>query len=260
MLARAGLPGGRAERLSGGSVSAVYRVGDRVVKTHPRAPAGLFEAEAAGLRALAAEGVRVPAVQWSGPEGIVMDHLPPGPDDPDGLAEQVARLHGAARADYGWPGPVFLGPFPLPHSPASHDWRRFWRAHRVEPLLAATRGALGPLAARIDALLDRFEPPSEGPCLVHGDLWGGNVLMSAAGAALIDPSVWRGERVVDLAMMRLFGGFGPRFWQVYRALRPIPAEVERAIPFHQLYFVLVHVHLFGAGYLGAVERILGAYR
>lgn len=256
VLARAGLPDTPTTRLSGGSISDVHRAGAWVVKCHPRAPAGLFEAEARGLRALSDAGVRVPAVRWAGPEGIVMRHLPPGPDDPVGLAEQIARLHATPADDYGWPDPIFLGSFPLPRSPASTDWPDFWARHRIDPLLAATRTTLGAMAPAVERLLADFDPPVEGPCLVHGDLWSGNVLMSAAGPALIDPSVWRGERSVDLAMMHLFGGFGPRFWDAYRALRPIPRAVAEAIPFHQLYFVLVHVHLFGAGYLGHVRRIL----
>ncbi len=260
VLALAGLPTGPSVALSGGSVSDVHRIGRWVVKCHPDAPPGLFEAEARGLRTLANAGARVPAVRWAGPEGLVMRYLAPGPADPVGLAEQVARVHRAPADAYGWPSPVFLGPFPLPHSPTSHDWSAFWRTHRIEPLLKATRSRLGRLGPAVDDLLDRFEPPAEGPCLIHGDLWSGNVLASAAGPALIDPSVWYGERAVDLAMMRLFGGFGPRFWQAYRALCPIPDAVEESLPYHQLYFVLVHVYLFGAGYLGHVADIVHRYR
>lgn len=260
VLARAGLPDRPTVRLSGGSISDVHRAGDWVVKCHPRAPVGLFEAEARSLHALDDAGVRVPEVRWSGPEGIVMAYLPPGPDDPIGLAEQIARLHRQRRPRYGWPHPTFLGSFPLPPAPGSDDWSAIWRQHRIEPLLRATRQALGPLFGPVERLLHDYHPPTEGPCLIHGDLWNGNVLMSADGPALIDPSVWHAERAVDLAMMQLFGGFGPRFWDAYRAVYPIPKAVERGLPYHQLYFVLVHVHLFGAGYLSHVRRIVDALR
>lgn len=267
LLERAGLTDALSDAhptpLAGGDISAVHRAGPWVTKSYATAEAttpGLFEAEAAGLRALSDAGVRVPTVRWVGADGIVMDYLPPGPDDPRALAEQIARLHHTAAEAYGWPGPVFLGSFPLPMSPDTRDWADFWRRFRIEPLLDATRPILGPLADAIERWLDRFAPETEGPCLIHGDLWGGNVLMTDAGPALIDPSVWRGERVVDLAMMRLFGGFSERFWDAYRALYPIPSAIERAIPFHQLYFVLVHVHLFGAAYLDHVRRLLTCSR
>ena len=100
----------------------------------------------------------------------------------------------------------------------------------------------------------------EGPSIIHGDLWSGNVLMTEQGAALIDPSVWVGERAVDLAMMRLFGGFATPCWDSYRETLPIPSEIEEAIPFYQLYYVLVHVYFFGESYLPSVDNILRQYR
>ena len=51
--------------------------------------------------------------------------------------------------------------------------------------------------------------PTEPPARLHGDLWGGNLLVDESGApCLIDPAVYGGHREMDLAMMRLFGGFG----------------------------------------------------
>ncbi|MCB9544141.1 MAG: fructosamine kinase family protein [Myxococcales bacterium] len=234
----------------------VFRAGAHVIKTQPDPPPDLYPAEAAGLDALAATGVRAPAVRWRDPAGLIIDHLPPGPDDPDDLARQLATLHATPAAAYGWPGPVFIGRFPLGAAPTTTDGRTFWAEHRLRPLWRATRQALGPLADPTARYIDRFDPPLEGPTLIHGDLWNGNVLMTPAGAALIDPSAWHGERAVDLAMMTLFGGFGPRFWQTYRRLCPIPPAVEAALPGYRLYFVLVHVHFFGAGYLDAVRRII----
>lgn len=245
--------------LSGGSMGEVWRCSRWVVKLHPDAPPGLFQSEARGLDALARAGVRVPQVHLADDAGIVMDWLPPGPSDPVSLAEQVARLHDIRRSTYGGHHPVFLGRYPLPDSPAGDDWAAFWADHRILPLVSETRRQLGPLAGRIERLLGAYQPPVEGPVLLHGDLWAGNVVHSADGAALIDPSVWCGERAVDLAMMRLFGGFDGAFWRRYRALRPIPDSVERAIPFYQLYYLLVHVLFFGAGYLGGVRRVLETY-
>jgi len=259
LLSRAGLPSIEPIQLSGGMMGDVFRCGEWVVKTHHAPPHGLFPAEAKGLRALAATGARVPRVRYADEDGVVMAYLRPGPADPLGLAEAVATVHGARGQRYGWDDAVFLGRFALPVAAEGSRWRGFWAESRVRPLLHVARTILGRLAPRVEALLERHEPPTEGPTLLHGDLWGGNVVMSDAGAALIDPSVWYGERGVDLAMMRLFGGFNARFWAAYGERLPIPREVEASIPFYQLYFLLVHVHFFGAGYCRGVEDVLRRY-
>jgi phosphatidylserine decarboxylase len=228
----------------------VWRSGRYVVKSHPRPPEGLFEAEATGLRALGAAGARVPEVFWAGHDGIVIEWLP-GEPDAHGLAATVAAIHRARGERYGWEGPVFLGRFELPSGWAD-DWRTFWAARRIQPLLRSTWTQLGALGPRCERLLATVQPPQEGPVLLHGDLWAGN----AHGRAVIDPSCWYGERGVDLAMMKLFGGFDAAFWSAYEDRLPVPAAVWAAVPFYQLYYVLVHVHFFGAGYLADVERCL----
>lgn len=257
ILKAAGLRAPEPVPLSGGDVSRVFRAGPYVVKTHEAPPPGLFRTEAEGLAALAGAGVRVPQVFWVGEEGIVLEYLPPGPDDWEGLAEMLARLHREARPRYGWPRPGYLGTFPLPAG-ESEDWSRFFAEKRLLPLIQATWSQLGSLGPELEALLARLELPTEGPVLIHGDLWSGNVHMSTKGPALIDPSVWASERGVDLAMMRLFGGFPGPFWQAYEDLFPVPAEVWEALPCYQLYYLLVHVHFFGRGYLASLRRALTA--
>ena len=94
--------------------------------------------------------------------------------------------------------------------------------------------------------------------MIHGDLWSGNVVHALDGPTLIDPSAWRGERAVDLAMMSLFGGFQGAM-ERYEQLHPIPKEVHEAIPFYQLYYLLVHVHFFGSSYVSSVRGVLNRY-
>jgi len=259
LLSRCALPSEPTQHLSGGMMGEVYRCGDWVVKTHPSPPPGLFPAEARGLRALADVGVRTPTVRYADEDGIVMRFLHPGKPDPSGLAEQLARLHRARGPEYGSPTRVFLGRFALPTIPMKSDWLPYWAQARIRPLVEATRQTLGRLASRVETLLTVYRPPIEGPSLLHGDLWNGNVVMAREGATLIDPSVWYGERAVDLAMMRLFGGFGRSFWSKYEALCPIPKAVEESIPYYQLYYLLVHVHFFGAAYCQGVDGALRHY-
>jgi len=255
VLEAAGLKAPAPEPLAGGDVARVYRAGPYVVKTHPSPPPGLFRAEAEGLSALAEAGVRVPRVLWVGEEGLVLEYLPPGPADWEGLARMLARLHTTRAPRYGWPRPGYLATFPLPAG-EDKDWSRYFAEKRLLPLVQATRPRLGALARELEALVGGLELPTEGPTLLHGDLWSGNVHMSERGPALLDPSVWVGERGVDLAMMRLFGGFPRRFWEVYEEALPVPKELEAALPCYQLYYLLVHVYLFGEGYREAVRQAL----
>jgi phosphatidylserine decarboxylase len=262
LVARAGLPADLPrEPLSGGDVSRVVRVGPAVVKHHPGGPVefvggphprGMFASEAAGLRQLGAAGVPVPAVRWVDDDGIVLDDLGEGPEDWPALGRAVARLHADRAERYGADPPLFIATVELPTG-WSADWPALYREQRIEPLL----GSLDPArAARVRTWLDRQDLPREGASLVHGDLWRGNVVFGARGPALIDPSAQRAERALDLAMIALFGGFPEAFHRAYREVLPVPAEVERSLPAYQLYFLLVHVRLFGDGYLPAVDRIL----
>jgi len=129
---------------------------------------------------------------------------------------------------------------------------------RIRPLLDATRPVLGGAARVVEQVLDEVEPPTEGPGWIHGDLWSGNVHHSVDGPALIDPSAQVGERGVDLAMMSLFGGFPAAFWEAYEGVAPIPEAVRAAVPYHQLLYLLVHVHFFGGAYVAQTERVAAA--
>ena len=56
--------------------------------------------------------------------------------------------------------------------------------------------------------------------------------------------------------MRLFGGFGDRVFDAYDEAWPLADGHERRIALYQLYPLLVHVNLFGGGYVGSVARAL----
>ena len=96
--------------------------------------------------------------------------------------------------------------------------------------------------------------------LLHGDLWGGNYLIATDGAPyLIDPAVYYGHSMVDIAMSRLFGGFGSEFYDAYHQIIPQPVHHDIQIDLYQLYYLLVHLNLFGSGYYSSVSSILKRY-
>ena len=107
--------------------------------------------------------------------------------------------------------------------------------------------------ARIDALVGPPEPPAR----LHGDLWGGNVLSDERGLpVLVDPAPYGGSREVDLAMMRLFGGFSAGVFAAYEDVFPLAPGHEERVALWQLYPLLVHVNLFAGSYVASLERTL----
>ena len=134
------------------------------------------------------------------------------------------------------------------------------------PLLdrARTQGLLGAsldgLASRLLARLDELVGPAEPPSRLHGDLWAGNWLCDTAGEpVLIDPAVYGGHREMDLAMMKLFGGFSPRVFDAYAEAAPLAPDWQERVPLYQLYPLLVHLNLFGTSYASGLERAIRGY-
>jgi protein-ribulosamine 3-kinase len=68
--------------------------------------------------------------------------------------------------------------------------------------------------------------------------------------------VYYGDREADLAMTRLFGGFGERFYAAYGASFPLDAGWRIRTDLYNLYHVLNHLNLFGAGYSGQALALL----
>ena len=172
---------------------------------------------------------------------------------------------------YGWHLDNFIGSLPQENGEMSH-WAEFWTERRIEPQvrLARDRGFFGGEGGRVlERLMSRMEEilPLEaqsGPGLLHGDLWSGNFFPDPQGdPVLIDPAVYRGEGEVDLAMMELFGRLPAGFTEGYGRTRPIPDEYGAfRRDLYQLYYLLVHVNLFGGSYeggsLSAAKKVLAA--
>ena len=269
--------------VAGGSISQAVRVevdGRPVFLKHdPSAPPGFFAAEALGLDALrAVSGApRIPhvlavhdTVDAGGgrePSWLLLEWLEPDArtrEFGERLGRALAALHAPAAGGWGWSDANFIGALPQDNVPAA-TWAELWRARRLQPQLrlARDRGRMPGDGAWWDrlfaALPDALVPAeAEGPSLVHGDLWSGNVLCTTGGKpALVDPAVYRGHREVDLAMAELFGGFDARFHAAYREARPL-ADGYGAVrrPIYQLYYLLVHVNLLGGGYVAQTEAVL----
>jgi fructosamine-3-kinase len=252
-----GVAQGRLERLAGGDLSEVLLVPRAegpplVAKGGPN-----VTAEAAMLRALAAAGVQVPAVEGEYDTILLIDHIPnDGVMSPNAWADvgaAVAQLHAQRGEAYGWPVDYALGTVALDNR-EGQDWVRFWGEQR---LIAAARLLDRPWRVRVEALVRGLAariPASPAPALLHGDLWAGNILVDSGRlAAFIDPACYHGHAEVDLAMLCLFSTPPPEFWAAYGER----AEGwEARLPIYQLFPALVHLRLFGATYAPMVERLL----
>jgi len=279
--------GGEPERITssagigGGCISHGLRLStDRghtyFLKWKPQAPAGMFEAETDGLVALRAPDVlRVPeplahGTTLAGESWLLLEHVAGGPRPPGWdarLGRGLAAVHDAAERDeFGWHRDNWIGSLPQGNEP-TRSWGDFWRERRIAPQLERARQAGHLKGHTMDRLLGTVDAALEGverPALLHGDLWSGNAYAAVDGApVVIDPAVYVGDGEVDLAMTELFGGFGRAFYSAYAEARGISeayASHRRAL--YQLYYLLVHVNLFGASYVAparrAAEEVLAA--
>lgn len=243
------------------------------VKTAPASSLDMFEAEAAGLRELAAAGaVRVPEVYECGVRDglafIEMEKLNlerPTAAIEETFGEQLAQLHRRTADRFGWTRDNTIGPTPQINT-QSDDWIEFFREHRLgfQLALASRNGYGGELQELGEALLGRlpafFADYAPEASLLHGDLWGGNWGVADGEPVIFDPAVHYGDRESDIAMTRLFGGFGKSFYAAYNSAWPMAAGHEQRCDLYQLYHVLNHLNLFGSGYhgqaLGLMRRLL----
>jgi protein-ribulosamine 3-kinase len=223
---------------------------------------GMFHAEAQALEVIrATQTVRVPAVVALG-DWLVTEWIEPAPMTRtawEKLGGQLAEMHRHQSPQFGWQASNYIGSLPQSNS-WSADWTEFWRDQRIIPQIEGLGTAH---RQRVDKLLlhaaDELAAGNhEGASLLHGDLWGGNIHGAEHGdAAVIDPSSYYGHREVDLAMAALFGGFDPCFYEAYNAAWPLERGYDRRRLFYQLYYMLVHVNLFGGAYLSGTMSLVG---
>lgn len=182
------------------------------------------------------------------------------------LAQQLARQHQVNSDTFGLEFDTLIGGLPQPNR-QEKSWITFFAEHRLRHMAqcAHLAGKLpGNIVVRLDRLIDRltdFLPFESTASLLHGDLWGGNILcQSGKLAGLIDPAIYYGDREIELAFGTLFGDLGPEFFARYNEIYPIkPGFFEERRDLYNLYPLLVHVRLFGGHYVGSVDHILARF-
>ncbi len=238
-------------------------------KQGPPSALAMFEAEAEGLAELKKAGaIRVPEVYDVGADAdgayIEMERfeLERGRErDAATLGAGLAALHRHTADLHGWHRDNTIGSTPQ-HNPQTDDWVAFFRDHRLQFQLdlAARNGYAGELQDRGNRLAERlgdlFEGYDPAPSLLHGDLWAGNWGVANGVPVIFDPAVYFGDRETDIAMTRLFGGFGGAFYREYERAWPLAAGSAERLGLYKLYHVLNHLNLFGSAYLDQALSIL----
>lgn len=259
-------------RLPGGCIGEVYRVdlpdGSTLVAKTADGQGARLDIEGYMLRVLAERSrLPVPGVRHSSPTLLLMDFLPGSSVFNDAAqahaADLLAELHSIRGAAFGLERDTLIGGLPQPNPPTA-AWLDFFRDHRLwymgkEAVRAGQLpAAFLPRLERFGDQLDRWLTEPEHPALIHGDLWTTNILaVGGRITGLLDPAIYYAHPEIELAFSTLFHTFDAAFFRRYQERRPLaPGFFEERCDIYNLYPLLVHVRLFGGGYVSAVDQIL----
>lgn len=262
--------------VSGGDINQAYYVqtewNEYFVKANPKMKIDFFEFERKGisiirntstidvptvLDCIEVEGVPMLWMEWiEGEKTKETDKL---------LGERLAALHLVQVMGYGLEGESYIG-YLKEKNKLLDNWIQYYRDVRLNSQLERGR-QLGTITLdrekKLMTLMDRLEewiPKSPKPSLLHGDLWSGNWMSGQEGVPyLIDPAILYGDHEFELAFTELFGGFSNQFYKAYNSVYPHSSEYSDRKELYQLYYLLVHLNMFGESYGGSVDRILRRY-
>lgn len=242
------MPGGNLSRIT----QIVLADGRKAVVKNGPSP----RTEAAMLTAIAASGAPAPAVLGVDDDTLVIEVVTAGGalhNAWSDLGSVLALLHSTKGERYGWPQDYAFGELTILNDWADH-WPTFWAERRLLAHIAHLPTSLARRVETLAADLSNRLPARPTPSLLHGDLWGGNILTDGDRiSGLIDPACYFGHGEVDIGMLTLFDNPGSAFFETYGSLEP---QHEERLVIYRLWPALVHLRLFGDGYRSMVERFL----
>lgn len=263
--------------VGGGSINNTYKISANgrshffcKINEAVRFP-GMFEQEKKGLELLAKAGMKVPAVIATyianDQQVLIMEWVDQGLRSAnfwEAFGERLAALHSIRETYAGLDEDNYMGALKQSNQ-LTESWVDFLIQQRLGPQVKlAFESHLLQLkhVNQFESLYKKLPEifPKNTLCLLHGDLWSGNFLCDhAATPVLIDPAVYYGYPGMDLAMTTLFGGFDSLFYDTYNYHLPFPANHREQWDICNLYPLLIHLNLFGKGYLQSIVSVTQHY-
>ncbi len=259
------------QRVTGGDINTAFLLSDQdssyFIKLNEKQHSALFEAESYSLNQISQQtDLRCPEVICSGQtmdkSFLVLEALSfitPNDDDWKSLGKAIAKMHkDTQHGQYGWQDDNYIG-LNLQANKWSSNWSTFFAEQRIGwqlQLLNEKSISLGNIEHITTVCHDALLHHHVTPCLVHGDLWQGNVGFTTDGPCVFDPACYYGDREADIAMTELFGHFPAPFYQGYQEDYPLPKHYEERKQVYNLYHMLNHANLFGGVYIEQSKAIL----
>jgi len=268
-----------SQSVTGGDINNSFKLTDAknkpwFIKTNKPSKLDMFEAEAAGLKALReTQSFRIPQSICYGKNDqyayLVLEYLHLSPNSAQKFTGQaLAKMHRYYPSQqskmsnlFGWERDNTIGSTPQANQ-YHKNWISFWKQERLlfQLNLAKSKGYSSSnyekglkLADNLAAFFTTYTPR---PSLLHGDLWSGNCASDEQGKPVIfDPAVYWGDRETDLAMTELFGGFNQQFYAAYHADYPLDQGYKTRKQLYNLYHILNHYNLFGGSYASQAARM-----
>ncbi|MBU6080604.1 MULTISPECIES: fructosamine kinase family protein [Allobacillus] len=264
------------QSVSGGSINDSYWIQTAsqqyFMKVHTDSPQDFFHIEKTGLDQIrSTKTIHVPEViNYSDEQGeayLLMEWVEGKQTSKTDvmLGRNLALMHQQTNSKHGFYSDTYIGTLPQTNAMCA-SWVDYYRDFRLKNQLELgiqTKRIHGVRREKLERLMERLDellPNDVSASYLHGDLWGGNWLVGPKGVPyLIDPSFLYGHRLFELAFTELFGGFSQTFYNEYNEVYPIDSYYKDIKEIYQLYYLLVHLNLFGEMYGASVDRILNRY-
>ncbi|MFT8812207.1 fructosamine kinase family protein [Oenococcus sp.] len=256
------------QEVHGGDINRAYALTDSkgqryFLKVQPKSVPEFFQHEADGLRLLG-QAARVPKVLALGEVGkdqwLLLEYLhTTNSGDQYALGQGLAKIHAITSPNHKF---GLDSDFKAGKTIKINSWQSDWTNFFIEQRLNVLRRLLisegkwqddNAYAQAISIFRELMAQRQVQPSLLHGDFWAGNFMFDADNgeAIFIDPDVYYGDSEFDIGITTVFGGFTRDFYAGYQSIRPFQAGVDQRLMFYQLYYLMVHAHLFSGSYISA---------